>query len=73
MPTTLTTYGTIAVACKNCVHSEMRPTPLCCHPNCTFTFTDYHSGLTQVVQMSDQAARTVGPCGPSATLFQAKP
>lgn len=59
------------IACENCGWCSIRRDgPTCDHPQSTQTLPNWFTGGNMSVQMSLDSMRSIGPCGPTATLFK---
>jgi hypothetical protein len=64
-------------ACRDCIHvgpinESGFPTPRCLHPKSYIEVNDYLYGTTRTIVHTVETMRTLGACGPEATLFAAK-
>jgi hypothetical protein len=58
------------IACKDCKYCELRPSPMCFHPQSRVEIPNYFLGTASNTVQSAQSMRAVGACGPDATLFE---
>lgn len=59
------------VACQDCRWCMVKADgPACTHAQSWQTIPDYFTGNNFQARMSMTSMRTVGPCGPTATLFE---
>jgi hypothetical protein len=60
------------IVCRDCLHCSTdhgKQAPLCLHPRSYQEMTVYYSGQTYTLPLAVETMRTLGPCGPEATLF----
>lgn len=62
------------IPCNECRFCLVKASgPSCLHTQAEQSIPDYFTGVMTPQRMSMTSMRTLGPCGPAATLFEAWP